>query len=197
MVSLDGKQQRLISAWIGYGTGADRDHYGRFISLWVAFNAICYALYARVANQNRADLRQDRGLTEATDEPKRLEGTMLFDSGHVKLEIDQPGKIIITVSERYTEDIIYVRFAKEFQGRYIQWLSDANFRSEVVAFREAIKKSERYYVINMARASEHTENSDYEDMKRRGIIMPFEDLNDLRHLKNVMYQVRNNVFHVT
>jgi hypothetical protein len=55
---------------VRYGTSADRDSYAQFISLWVAFNAICYARYASFANQNRADNNRGAGLTKVTDEPK-------------------------------------------------------------------------------------------------------------------------------
>lgn len=195
MVSLDGKQQRLVTAWIGYGTDIDRDEYSRFISLWVAFNAVCYARYATVANQNRPYLTKDHGLTEATSDPKKLDGTISLKSDRVKFEIDRPGKIIISIAKKYTEDVIYAQFAKVFQSQYTNWLTEQSFKSEVLAFREAINKGEQYYVINMARASEHKENSDYKKMKGSNIIVSFENLNDLKQLKDVMYQVRNNVFH--
>lgn len=198
MISLDEKQQRLVTAWIGYGTlrtGVDRDEYSRFISLWVAFNAVCYARYATVANKYRPDLAKDHGLTEATSDPKKLEGTISRKSDRVKLEIARPGRIIISIAKKYTEDVIYAQFAKEFQRQYTNWLTKHTFESEVLAFREAIKKDKHYYVINMARASELKQNSNYKEMRSSNIIVSFENHKMLKQLKDVMYQVRNNVFH--
>ncbi|MGD9851214.1 MAG: hypothetical protein AB7T38_08095 [Nitrospirales bacterium] len=196
MVQLDDKQKRLVTTWIDYGTRENSDNYSRFISLWVAFNATCYALYAKYANKNRPDLDKDHGLAKVTSDPEKLAGKIFRESNRVKLEIDRPGKIAITITQKYTEDVIYAKFAKEFKSQYRNWLADQNFESKILALREAIKKGDRYYVINMIKISEHKTNSDYyEEMKRRNIIVAFEDKSNLEQLKDVMYQVRNNVFH--
>ncbi len=198
-MKFDDKQKRIINAWISYGTSSERDSYAQFISLWVAFNAICYARYSSLASRNRADLRHGADLKKITDELTQLNGTIVRMKGQVKINIKEPGRIVINIGERYTEDIIFDRFAVEFQPNYIEWLSDRSFETKVLEFREALRKPpDRYYVVNMARVSKHKWNAkkeEYEDMKRQNIIVPFEDHTNLKQLKNVLYQVRCNVFH--
>ena len=194
-MDLDEKQRRLIDSWICYGTTGDGDPYLRFMSLWVAFNAICYAKYAALANRNCADLGLDNGLAAVADQPTPLIGPIVSKAGRVKLEIEQPGRITITIRQRYTEAKIFSQFAKEFQPRYEAWLSDRIFEERVLSFREALRKGGRYYVVNMVHAAEHAEGANYEDMKRRNVIVPFEDHKDLKQLKNTLYQVRSTVFH--
>ncbi|MBI5393872.1 MAG: hypothetical protein HZA91_01095 [Verrucomicrobia bacterium] len=194
-MNLDDKQKRLISAWINYGKAENRDYYARFISLWVAFNAVCYARYATLANRYRADLRQDKGLTSITYQPQQLTGTVVNEDDRIRLQIEEPGRIVVTISRRYTEDIIFSRFAEEFQPDYVRWLFDGAFEAAVLEFREALSKHGHYYVINMARVDEHTERGDYNTMKRRHVIYAFENPKELSKLKDVLYQVRCNVFH--
>ena len=55
---LDHKQQRLIESWTRLADQAGTDEYTRFLALWIAFNAYCYAHYAPQAHKERADLRR-------------------------------------------------------------------------------------------------------------------------------------------
>lgn len=191
----DRKQRQLIESWIAFSEANQRDPYSQFIALWIAFNAACYGRYARVANRKRADLRQDRGLARVTSTPTRAEGVIVHETGRVRIELENPGRIVITVAERYTEDIIFSQFAKEFRASYQTWLTNHHFKEEIATFQRVLAKGERFYVINMARAREHDAERDYQEMKSKNIIIPFEDVADLKQLKNALYQVRCNIFH--
>jgi hypothetical protein len=70
MPALDDKQRRLINAWLGL---ASVDEYSRYMFAWVAFNALCYVLFANVASRRRPDLSGDRGLNGLAGEV-RAEG---------------------------------------------------------------------------------------------------------------------------
>ena len=187
----------MISAWIAYGTSDERDyHYVRFMSLWVAFNALCYAKYSLVANRRRADLAKDTGLKNASAAPTPITGTMVaVSNGRVKLDVRQPGPIVVTIAERYSEDIIFSKFAKDYKEYYVKWLLDERFRASVLAFQQAISTRGKPYVVNMARIDDYSSSGDLEDLERRNIIVSFGHLDNLQQLKDVLYQVRCNVFH--
>ena len=171
------------------------DPYASFIALWISFNAFCYARYAKIANKRRADLRNGTGLNVLTAEPARAEGTAILKDQRFRLEIETPGKILILISERYTEEIIFSQFASHYQSCYDELLKQPNFEESVKAFRKSLAKNDRWYVINMARSDDYNPKGDYRDMVQRHIIFPFENYKKLTKLKNALYQVRCNVFH--
>ena len=148
-----------------------------------------------MANRRRADLRHDKGLTHVTATSAPAAGSIVHDGKRFRIELKDPGRIVITVSERYTEDIIFEQFATEFQARYEAWLVDRMFRDAVANFRGSLERNGRCYVINMAKAMQHREGDDFERMENKNIIVPFEELRNLRQLKNALYQVRCNIFH--
>jgi hypothetical protein len=193
-IPLDDKQTRLVRAWMSYGA---QDDYGRFISLWVAFNALCYARYEKEAYQPRADLdrKKSSALADITAEGLEVTGTLSRQSDRVRLEVRQPS-LLIRIGERYTEDIIFDRFARDFQPEYEAWLTETEFGSAVDSFREAISRHGHHYIVNMTKAEQHLPDEvPYAKMKAARVIVPWEDRNKLAQLKDVLYQVRNNVFH--
>jgi hypothetical protein len=186
MAKLDQKQQRIIRAWLDRSREVEHDAYGAFIGLWIAFNAYCVGLYSKIAHRNRADLRQDKGLRLVTDVPARTEALLVREPDRLKLEITHPGRILIIVRERYTEDIIFAQFSKEYQAAYGGWLADSPFRADVERFHRALEKNGRFYVINMALAGAY-EPDKYEAMTSRGVIVPFNKLDSLGDLIAVLY----------
>jgi hypothetical protein len=196
MIKLDHKQQKIVSSWLQRAMDLSKDTYASFISLWISFNAYCYSQYAAKANKHRADLRNDAGLRNITPDPLRAEGTVRLDNARYRLNIEKPGRILIIVSERYTEDIVFTQFAREYQPLYQELLRDVEFEKAVAKFQRAIrKKGGRHFIVNMARHREYSPDGDYDTMVQRHIIVPFENKEDLEELKNVLYQVRCNVFH--
>jgi hypothetical protein len=65
----------------------------------------------------------------------------------------------------------------------------------VKAFRNSLAKNGKWYVVNMARSHDYDPMADYNTMVARNIIVPFDNYTNLNELKNVLYQVRCNVFH--
>ena len=195
-IPLDSKQYRLVRAWMAYSA---HDEYGRFISYWVAFNALCAAKYEKDAYLPRADLDQKKstGLASVGESAAPVSGTVKRDGTSIRLALDSPGPVSIRIAERYSEDIIFDSFAKEYQSLYEEWLRDPAFGAAVDALRAAIGKGRpRPYVVNMTRATEHRpDEMSYEDMKRGSVIVPWEAKAKLAQLKAVLYQVRNNIFH--
>lgn len=103
--------------------------------------------------------------------------------------------ISIKIAERYTEEIIFDKFAEVFAGPYRRWLTEREFESAVQSFIEAIRKPNGYsYVINMAKTSEH-ELAKYEQLRGTNVIAVFQEIEDLYQLKSALYQVRCNIFH--
>lgn len=198
--SFDEKQQRIILSWLSRAGELEGDAYAAFISVWISFNAYCYGRFALEANRRRANLCNDNGLRTIGSEPIPAVGVVHSDSAKIRIDLDQPGRIIIDLVERYTEDIIYSEFAQSLQNDYMKWLVNPDFLSSVQGFRNALQKEDgRHYVINMVRISkyrEYVENKlNFDTIARRNIVIPFEDINSLSELKNALYQVRCNVFH--
>jgi len=192
---LDDKQQRIITTWLQCAYDLTNDPYASFIALWISFNAFCYAQYAKDANRRRADLKKETGLRVLTNVPSRVEGTARRDGQRFWLKIENPSKISIDISERYTEDIIFSRFARQYRLCYKELLQQTKFKESVETFRKSLEKKNRWYVVNMARIDKYDPESDYKDMVKRNIIVPFDNCQDLNELKNALYQVRCNVFH--
>ncbi len=191
----DHKQQRLIERWIEIADSENLDLYSQFIALWIAFNAACYGRYFKAANRRSAKLKKGHGLDKVLSEPTRVSGTIVDERDRFKLELFEPGQIVITITNRYSEDTIFNEFAREFDGEYKLALSDERFRLALNELRESLRKNDRFYVINMARAAEHDSNQNFNDMKAKNIVVPFDDFTKLSQVKRVLYQIRCNIFH--
>jgi hypothetical protein len=190
----DLKQQRLIQSWIDFADRQNVDAYSQFIALWIAFNAACYGRYFKAANCRRANLSKGKGLEKVPSEPTPIHGTIVRENDRFKLKVSEPGRIVITITDRYTEDTIFNEFAREFKEEYRLALGDEKFRLALDQLRDSLRKNDRFYVINMARAAEHDLSQDFNDMKAKNVIVPF-DSSKLRQVKMVLYQIRCNIFH--
>ena len=74
------------------------------------------------------------------------------------------------------------------------------FNKVVENFKQALFKGHdgKHYIINMARIEDYQRiHNDKLNMDTLGppIVYPFEDIHNLFDLKNVLYQVRCNIFH--
>jgi len=170
------------------------DPYFRFMSLWVAFNALCYALYHRSANRKRADLQKFQ-----REPPKDLyrdaQVTWRADKVDIKAEALE---IRLSISEKYTEENIFSQFVKEMQSSYRSALADdVGFDKSVDKFREAIKKPNGFYVLNFSKENPpNLENWSEAEVKEGGSwLSSFHDKQKLSLLKGALYRVRCNVFH--
>lgn len=182
---------------------ANNDHYGKFIYQWIAFNAFCYGRYVGEANRRRADLKDPKKDIEHMiigNESIETRGSIRFVGDKIRIELSEPMQITLDLVERYTEDLIFSVFAREYKSEYKQWLADPEFNKAVENFKQALFKGHdgKHYIINMARIEDYRRiHNDKLDMDTLGppIVYPFEDIHNLSHLKNVLYQVRCNIFH--
>ena len=191
---MDHKQRCVIDGWMDRAAH-EGDPYFQFISLWIAFNALCYALYHAEANQQRADLRKyDRAVAEDCDLNARV--TLRADTVNVSTEIF---KMSVTVGPKYTEDRIFSRWAKQMQALYFSTLADdASFSALIAALQHAIKKPNGHYVLNLSR-EDSSEVASWDHIsiitKSANLLCSFHEVGRLSLLKGVLYQVRCNIFH--
>ena len=192
---MDGKQKRLIEAWISQAEQAT-DPYFRFMSLWIAFNASCYALFHESANQLRADLKKLEG-ESPLDCP--VQAHVVRTDNRILVQADVL-RMDVKVVEVYTENLVFSQFAKTMKGRYRLALErDAPFSNAVDRFREAIRKNNGYYVLNLSKSDDGISEVAVWDARKveesTNMLRSFHERNNLALLKDVLYQVRCNVFH--
>ncbi|BDD89194.1 hypothetical protein [Desulfofustis limnaeus] len=192
---LDDKQKRLIEAWFAGATTSNGDEYGRFMSAWIAFNAFCYARFADKASRRRPDLSEDKGLSGISGQVPAKGTLELRSDGRVRLRIEKPGRIQIDIRERYTEDIVFAEFSREYSQFFTTWLLESPFCSARDEFLASLKRSNGYYVINMLRVAQYDEQAPIGDLSKRNVVVAITEPNDLGQLVDALYQVRCNVFH--
>lgn len=195
MAGLDSKQKRLITSWLGLADRPGMEPYTQFMALWIAFNAYCYPHYGESADRPRADLKKDTGFANVSDEPQRVDAHIHRDQRRIIIDLDAPTTIRIHITERYTEDNIYASFAQHHASTYKALWDNNTFAKAVEQFQHAIAKNGRHYVINMLKANQHRAERTFREMANDHTIVPFEDTQSLRQLKDVLYQVRCNIFH--
>jgi hypothetical protein len=196
MAHLDAKQSRLIASWMGLATQPGVDPYTQFMALWIAFNAYCYAQYAVTAQRERAEIRKSRGLDVLTSEQEPVAGTIQRANNRITIDLESPSTIKIVIAEKYTEDHIFSTFADRHAATYDQLLHDHTFKEQVAQLQQSLeKRAGAHYVINMAKAGQHDPNADPRTMEARNVIIRFTDTASLRQLKDVLYQIRCNIFH--
>ena len=198
----DHKQKKIINSWHKHSE-ASEDFYMAFISEWIAFNAICYNLYYEKAIMERANI--DRSKSRLNEIQERLnkysnlsaDDTILeFKNDKWNIDIHFPDRLFLTITKRFTEDKIFDLYAQS----YSHWYNEC-IESNGVLFNK-LKKSlvkhingvPRYFVINMARIREYRNSNEIDELAEKNIIILCES-NDLPTLKNVLYQIRCNIFH--
>ena len=204
MEFFDDKQKDLILSW--HKLAKSDNSYMAFMSEWIAFNAICYNLYYEKAVIDRANIDRSKSKLERirqrlSDSSKVVAKNAILNHSSNKLNVDLsfPERLFITISDNnYTEDIIFNEYVKDNQEWYNNNPADS-FKS----LKESLLKAEvnRHYVINMAKNKQYnnmTQTHDFsklvDEMARKNIIVLCEN-NDLKTIKNVLYQIRCNIFH--
>lgn len=194
---MDYRQKEIFHTWFMQGVkNASKPYFG-FISLWIAFNAYCVAKYSTKAKRLLAQLNNDRGFKQLSGTTVEItEGLISENNGVYSIDIKQPGRIRLVVKERFIESAVFDAFTKDFASQYSKIIQhDADFAEAVNALRETLRKDEYFYVIDMSRHRDYNSSLSYKELIERNIIVPFEDINNLVQLKNVLYQVRCNLFH--
>lgn len=193
---MDEKQKDLILAWHEQSKYAPNE-YMKFMSNWIAFNAICYALYHKNAVKERADIDRKKSKIEKVSQRLILENHLIADKALIEnknekwtIDLVLPERLFLTIQKTYTEDLIYNEFDNEWSEHFEH---DERFFELSGDLKKAIKKDPFHYVINMSRIDKMDE-SDISDMIQRNIVIPLEEVS-LLQVRKVLYQIRNNIFH--
>ena len=195
MVYFDDKQKKLINSWHNLSAQSD-DAYMAFMAEWIAFNAICYNLYYEKAIIERANI--DRSKSKLNKLHERFNPSVDVEVQNAKLvgtlekwsiDISLPERLFISVSNNYTEDIIFNEFVKEHKSWYLN-----NSTSLFNALKLSLTKGTRHFVVNMAKSQNYYLKNDISEMTDKHIIILCEE-NNLQTIKNVLYQIRCNIFH--
>lgn len=194
---MDSRQKEIFHTWFEQGVkNANKPYFG-FISLWISFNAYCVANYSTKAKRLLAQINKDRGFRELSGTTVEItEGIISQSKGIYSIDIKQPGRIHVVVKERFIESAVFDAFAQDFAKRYAHMIQqEEDFAKAVNLLRETLRKEEHFYVIDMSRYREYDPTLSYKQLGQSGIIIPFEDITNLEQLKNILYQIRCNLFH--
>ena len=203
----DEKQSKLIHAWINQADKTPND-YLKFMSNWIAFNAICYNLFAENAVKDRAQIDTGKSklsqIKESITQGNQVHAksaTIERKKEKIEIDIKAPARINLYIQERYIEDSIFNEFVKTYSSK--MFVENEIFKN----LKNSLRKNDRCFVINMARiekfetlrkAAENTgkdiEKEDINKLLNQKILVLCED-NNLDTIKNVLYQIRCNIFH--
>ncbi|MGR6088071.1 MAG: hypothetical protein ACU4F9_07840 [Arcticibacter sp.] len=195
MTYFDDKQKNLINSWHNLSEQS-LDPYMAFMAEWIAFNAICYNLYYENAIIERANIDRSKSKLKKIHEKFNPKADLIVQEAKLVGTIEKwaidlmlPERLFISVSNNYTEDIIFNEFVKENQKWY-----DKNPIELFDNLKTSLSKGSRNFVINMARSRNYDEKIDIDLLASKNIIILCEE-NNLKTIKNVLYQIRCNIFH--
>jgi hypothetical protein len=195
MIYFDDKQIKLINSWHNLAANSE-EPYMAFMAEWIALNAICYNLYYEKAIIERANI--DRGKSKLNKIQEKFNSSNELTVNEVKLvgtsdkwsvDIFFPERLFISISNNYTEDIIFNEFVKANHNWYQDNPSDSFLR-----LKTSLTKRDRNYVINMAKIKYYDDSFSVNNLASKNIIILCEE-NNLKTIKNVLYQIRCNIFH--
>lgn len=195
MIYFDEKQIGLINSWHKLSSKSE-EPYMAFMAEWIAFNAICYNLYYEKAIIERANI--DRSKSKLYKLNQRFNPSLDIEAQNAKVagtaekwsvDLSLPERLYISVSTNYTEDIIFSEFVKDNQ----EWYSN-NSTDLFNDLKFALKKDSRFFVVNMAKSRNYNFKDNIDEMANKSIIVLCEE-NNLKTIKNVLYQIRCNIFH--
>lgn len=91
-------------------------------------------------------------------------GTIRFANAKYRIRLEQPRRIELHISERYTEDIVFVEFAREYRDAFKEHAKVDPLRAELDGLLAAVRKFDRHhYVVNMAKAASYRSMVDDKD----------------------------------
>ena len=195
MIYFDDKQIKLITSWRNLAANTE-EPYMSFMAEWIAFNAICYNLYYEKAIIERANI--DRGKSKLNKIQEKFNSSKELTVNEVKLvgtsdkwsvDLFFPERLFISISNNYTEDIIFNEFVKANHNWYQDNPSDSFLR-----LKTSLTKRDRNYVVNMAKIKYYDDSFSVNNLASKNIIILCEE-NNLKTIKNVLYQIRCNIFH--
>jgi hypothetical protein len=195
MAYFDSKQKKLINSWRELGEKSE-DSYMAYIAEWIAFNAICYNLYYQRAVIERATIDRSKSKLDRINEILNQKSELIPEnalisksSKKVNIDLSLPERLFISIANNYTEDIIFNEFVKNHESWYNSFPSNS-----FIDLQESLRKKDRFFVINMAKELEYDSEGSIKEMADKNIIILCEK-NNLKTIKNVLYQIRCNIFH--
>jgi len=198
MVYFDEKQKKIITSWYELSIKSN-NAYIAFMAKWIAFNAICYNLYYENATIDRANIDRKKSKSGLSAIRQSINQTAEIEAENAKITVESEkwsvdltfpqSRLFFSVSNNYSEDIIFSEFVKD----YSEWYS-SNVSSHFIKLKESLKKGCRYYVINMAKSQKYSDDFDVNQMAKSNIVKLCED-NNLKTVVEVLYQIRCNIFH--
>jgi len=203
MRSFDDKQKNLINAWYLRSKSSVNNYYMAFMSEWIAFNSICYNLYFKNATIERANINRSKSKLDGIKEKlsinlkiKAIDASIEMKDDKLNVILEFPDTLFFSISKKYTEDMIYDLFVKEYENWYQieQPITESKFSELKQSLTKVHGGKERSYVNNMARIDEYISIGNVDKMNNRNIIVLCEE-NNLKTVKKVLYQIRCNIFH--
>jgi len=201
-IYFDDKQRFLIEKWVDISYNQN-DYYLKFMTLWVAFNAICVNLYHKSAWKERINFDDRTKLKKIVD--------ILDNNGDINIQsevkikntdkgwsvdIKNPERILLNIQEKYNEDLIFLKFVEDNKDWYEKDIE--NNRSLYNRLRLSLKKQYKnediFYIINMSKKEKYDPEKDLKEMARENIIILCNN-NNLGNVKSLLYQIRCNIFH--
>lgn len=192
-IYFDEKQTNLINSWVTQANETSNE-YLKFMSNWIAFNAICYNLYRTSAFKNQAYLNKGEKKLQSLKKLINEEGEILANSTSIKLKKDKieidikaDEDLFFAIKENFTENLIFSEFASKYSTKIA--IDDSLF----LELKNSLKKENGHYIIKMAKIEEYFKNLN-NDLPVNNYIVLCEN-NTLKTLKDVLYQIRCNIFH--
>jgi hypothetical protein len=212
------KQINNILSWHSLSEKSE-DNYIAFMAEWIAFNAICYNLYYEKAVKERANINnnsnQIKTIRERFNQTNELNAvetkiTKIHDKWNVNIVLEQRTTLEQRTNLKLSIDIDYIEaiIFKAYVDEHGKWYTENTLLSNELfnSLKTSLKKGERNFVVNMAkhnkfkalldRAKQHKykEENDIKVMADKNIIFMCEK-NNLITIKDVLYQIRCNIFH--
>ena len=176
MIYFDDKQIKLITSWRNLAANTE-EPYMSFMAEWIAFNAICYNLYYEKAIIERANI--DRGKSKLNKIQEKFNSSKELTVNEVKLvgtsdkwsvDLFFPERLFISISNNYTEDIIFNEFVKANHNWYQDNPSDSFLR-----LKTSLTKRDRNYVVNMAKIKYYDDSFSVNNLASKNIIILCEE----------------------
>jgi hypothetical protein len=198
MIYFDDKQKKLINSWHNLSEKSD-DPYMSFMSDWIVFNAICFNLYNKKAVIERANIDRKKSKLEKINQKFNPNGEIIVENAKISgtyekwnIDLTMPERLYISVTNKYTEDIIFNEFVKDNSEWY---LSNVNENQSLFEnLKMSLRKNNRNFVIDITKSLKLNLNNDFDKLVSNNAVV-FCEVNDLKTIKNVLYQVRCNIFH--
>jgi hypothetical protein len=194
---LDKKQMTLILTWHQQAEDSSNE-YLKFMNNWIAFNAICYALYHKEAIKERVDPQNNKKLIKISErllqdsEIKAIEANIKSENEKWTIDVTLTNdlNLKLNVTKKYTEDNIYTSFDREWSDFFNGHMGFIQFSEDL---KKSIERGDYNYVVNMAK-SDRFIVSEITQMAKDGIVVLMKSI-ELSEVRKVLYQIRNNIFH--